>query len=493
MSRILVGNAFSMEPIVLLLVLSGTYLLYSVINAAVWNPISRLPGTKLSCWTDIVLKYHWLRGTRAHYVHSLHQRYGPIVRVGPNEVDISDMTAVKEIHRVKNGYLKAPFYQNLVPGTTNLFNALDVEFHRRHRRLLSSPLSESSLKSVEPTVDSYVKKAIVSMKHETDKRGSTDVAKFWLFMATDIIVELSFGQSFGILEHGKKNQYIEDLEGLSAKGSIKSTFPTLVSLATKLPLPVFKETAAAVSRLRDYSTEAVAQYKRNLAVDPTAAKPTLFQKLFKAGEEGLSDEEIRAEAQAYIVAGSDTTANTLTYLIYSVCKDTGVRQTLVKELSNLPDDFGHADLRELPYLNMVVDETLRLYAAVPSALPRVVPTGGANLAGHFLPSNTVVSTQAWTLHRDPKVFPDPDRFDPSRWEGVSKEMHDTVMPFGGGSRVCIGKHLAKMELRLSATRFFCAFPDSTVSSMDGMSDSDMEPRSYFLLAPKGGRCLINLR
>jgi cytochrome P450 len=126
-----------------------------------------------------------------------------VVRVGPQEVDISDMTAAKEIHRVKDGYKKAPFYQNLVPNTNNLFNTLDVEFHRHHRRLLSSPLSESSLKSVEPTVDGYVKTAIASMKREMDERGAADIAKFWLFMATDIIVELSFGESFGILRHGK--------------------------------------------------------------------------------------------------------------------------------------------------------------------------------------------------------------------------------------------------------------------------------------------------
>ncbi|RKL32836.1 hypothetical protein BFJ72_g10336 [Fusarium proliferatum] len=358
----------------------------------------------------------------------------PVVRVGPREVDISDIAAAKEIHRVKDGYRKAPFYQNLVPNTNNLFNTLDVEFHRHHRRLLSSPLSESSLKSVEPTVDAYVKMAIGSMKREMDERGAADVAKFWLFMATDIIVDLSFGESFGILKHGKKNQYIEDLEGLAAKGSIRSTFPTLISFATKLPLPVFKETAAAAQRIRDYSAEAVARYKTNFANNPAAAKPTLFRKLFEAGEAGLSNDEIRAEAQAYIVAGSDTTATTLTYLIYSVCSHDDVRQKLVTELMELPDDFGHNDLRELPHLNNIIDETLRLYAAVPSALPRVVPAGGAHLAGYFIPGETVVSTQAWTLHRDPHVFPDPEVWDPSRWEKGSKMMHDAVMPFGGGSR-----------------------------------------------------------
>ncbi|CVL06816.1 related to benzoate 4-monooxygenase cytochrome P450 [Fusarium mangiferae] len=474
------------------LLLCVLYFLYYATVTIFFNPLSRLPGPCISCWTDVILKYHWLKGTRAQYVHRLHQRYGPVVRVGPREVDISDMTAAKEIHRVKDGYGKAPFYQNLVPNTNNLFNTLDVEFHRHHRRLLSSPLSESSLKSVEPTVDAYVKMAIASINREMDERGAADVAKFWLFMATDIIVDLSFGESFGVLKHGKKNQYIKDLEGLAPKGSIRSTFPTLISLATKLPLPVFKETAAAAQRIRDYSTEAVARYKTNFANNPAAAKPMLLRKLFEAGEAGLSDDEIRAEAQAYIVAGSDTTATTLTYLIYSVCSHADVRQKLFKELMKLPDDYTHSDLRELPHLNNVIDETLRLYAAVPSALPRLVPVGGAHLAGYFIPGETVVSTQAWTLHRDPHVFPDPEVWDPSRWEKGSKMMHDAVMPFGGGSRVCIGKHLARMELRLATTRFFRAFPNAKVSSMEGMSEKDMELRAYFLLTPKGGRCLIQL-
>ncbi|KAJ4252348.1 hypothetical protein NW762_010946 [Fusarium torreyae] len=469
-------------------------------------------GPEVSRWTDIVLKYHWLKGTRAQYVHGLHQRYGqfetiklrcvadpvqsgPVVRVGTDEVDICDPTAAKAIHSVKEGYKKAPFYEILIPGTTNLVNAIDVEFHRRHRRLLSSPLSESSLKTVEPTVDSYMKTAIIGMRREMEERGAVDVAKFWLFMTTDIIVELSFGESFGILENGKdiqKNQYIEDLENLASRGAIRTTFPTLISLATKLPLPMFKETTAAVTRLRNYSEQAIARYKRDFASNPAAAKPMLFKKLFEAGEAGLSEEEIRAEAQAYIVAGSDTTSTTLTYLVFCVCRNNEVKKALVKELQMLSGDFSHADLRDLPYLNNVIDETLRLYAAAPGALPRVVPPGGAYLAGHFLPENTVVSTQAWTLHRNPLIFPNPEKWDPSRWEHGNKEMHDAVMPFGGGSRVCIGKHLAKMELRLATARFFRAFPNSTVSSLEGMSNDDMEPRAYFLMGTKGGRCLINV-
>jgi cytochrome P450 len=128
---------------------------------------------------------------------------GPIVRIGPNEVDISQISAVKEIHSVKGGYKKSPFYELLVPGTTNVFNSTDTEFHRRHRRILSSPLSESSIKTVESAVDQKVKLVISKMAEEMAARQVTDVAKMWLFMATDIISELSFGESFGMLEAGK--------------------------------------------------------------------------------------------------------------------------------------------------------------------------------------------------------------------------------------------------------------------------------------------------
>ncbi|KAJ3542904.1 hypothetical protein NM208_g3856 [Fusarium decemcellulare] len=452
--------------------------------------VSLPAGPPLSLWTDVVLKYHWLNGTRAKYVHRLHQCYGPVVRLGPNEVDISQITAVKEIHSVKGGYKKSQFYERLVPGTINIFSTTDTEFHRRHRRILSSPLSESSIKTVEVAVDLKVKLAISKMADEMAERQVTDVAKFWLFMATDIISELSFGESFGMLEAGKKNQYIEDLEGLAARGPILTTFPTLIAIARQLPIPFVRRPAAAAARLRAYSQQAVLQYKRDFASNPAADKPMLFRKLFKAGEDGLSDEEIRAEAQAYIVAGSDTTATTLTYLIWSVCRNTKVKETLVSELERLSHPFSDSDLRSLPYLNAVIDETLRLYAAAPSALPRVVPRGGSTLAGHYIPEDTIVSTQAWTLHRDPLVFPRPEQYDPSRWLAETKEMRDAMMPFGGGARACIGKHLARMELRLGAARFFRAFPSAIVSKKEGMSDKDMEPKVFFLLAPKGGRCLV---
>ena len=257
-----------------------------------------------------------------------------------------------------------------------------------------------------------------------------------------------------------------------------------------------------------------------MTVDPST-KPTLFSKLFKAGEEGMSDEEVIADAQAYIIAGSDTTAVTLTYLVWSICRDDGIKQNLLEELSSLPDDFDAAHLRDLPYLNGVIDETLHVYGAAPASLPRMVPTGGANLSGFWIPGGTTVTAQAYTMHRNPSVFPRPETFDPSRWATPTKQMKESFMPFGAGSRskshsilagvaivaepklidvsanqirclVCLGINLARMELRLAVALFFRRFPSARVSGREGMVDQDMDEVIYFLLGPKGRRCLIDV-
>jgi cytochrome P450 len=144
--------------------------------------------------------------------------------------------------------------------------------------------------------------------------------------------------------------------------------------------------------------------------------------------------EILANAQGYIVAGSDSTAVCLTYLIWAVCKRPLVQDRLVKELATIPPGYNERDLRDLPYLASLINETLRLYSPVPSGLPREVPAQGADVAGYWLKGGITVCAQAYSMHRDPVVFPNPEEFDPTRWENPTKAMTDSFMPFGRGSR-----------------------------------------------------------
>ncbi|KAJ5401140.1 hypothetical protein N7465_011629 [Penicillium sp. CMV-2018d] len=404
------------------------------------SPLARIPGPAISKWTDLVYIHYWFAGKAPNYVHELHENYGPIVRTGPNRVDICSVDAVKEIHKTNSRFLKSPWYRTLIPNNMeNVFSTTDPYFHSSRRRLLASPISDTSLHQHEDLITGRIKMTICKMAEETQIRGATDIFKWWLFMATDIIGELSFGESFRMLEAGEKSQYTLDLEGVSALQPIRTTFPNLVLFGKYLPLPALKR-----------------------------AK----------------------EAQGYIVAGSDTTAVTLTYLTYAVCGNRRIRDKLVAEVTALSEPIHDNDIRNLPYLNMVISETLRIYTAVPFGLPRSVPSEGASFNGYFLPSGATVSTQSYSLHRDPTIFPDPYTFNPERWENPTKEMKDISIPFGGGSRICIGLHLARMELRLGSVLYFREFPNAQRSDKEGMSTKDMEMQSFFLMAPKGHRCLI---
>ncbi|KAL4794579.1 cytochrome P450 [Aspergillus venezuelensis] len=478
------------------------------------KPLSSIPGPEITKWTGFMLKYYTVLGQRPRYVHALHEKYGPIVRISPSVVDISDIPAAREIHRIASPFLKSPWYRllNRKDGES-IFSTTDPDYHRRHRRLLSSPLSDVNLRAVEPLVQSRIQLAISRIREEgLSPRRAADIYKWFFFMATDIIGELSFGDSFRMLEIGKKNQYISDLETVAKIGGIRATFPFTMKVATFLPLSIFKEVVASTDRILNYATQSVERYKRHLALNPDSAKPTLFIKLYdarqakngKSQEECLSDREIRNDAQSFIVAGSDTTANTLTYLVWSVLRNPAIQTRLVAELAafaktlsierGVSEDeaFSDVDLRDLPYLNQVISESLRLYPAVPSGLPRAVPEKGSSLAGYWLPGDATVTTQLYSLHRDEEVFPEPERFDPDRWESPSKEMKDAYMPFGAGSRNCVGLHLAKMELRLATAYFFRSFPAARMSKREDMSDEDMDMMLHFLLSPKGKRCLVEV-
>lgn len=158
-----------------------------------------------------------------------------------------------------------------------------------------------------------------------------------------------------------------------------------------------------------YANEAIARYKKQLITNAENPRKSLFTRLYNATADGLTDAEIRDEALSFIIAGSDTTATTLTYLVWAVCRHPHVKHALLEEVLSLPAGFTDRDTRQLAYLGQVINETLRLYAAAPNALPRIVPPEGRTLAGYFIPEGLTVSTQAYSLHRDPAIFPDPDR------------------------------------------------------------------------------------
>lgn len=198
---------------------------------------------------------------------------------------------------------------------------------------------------------------------------------------------------------------------------------------------MFTEAVEAHQRVLGYAEESINRYYNLLASDPSRARLTVFTKVFQAKEEEtLTFREMRNDAAAFIIAGSDTTANTLTYAVWCICQHPQVKARLMKELSALPENFTDDHLRNLSYLKQVIEETLRLYPVVGTGLPREVPEAGATLAGYWVPPGSTVCAQSYSMHKDPAVFPDPEHFMPERWEKPTKDMKDAMMGFGLGSR-----------------------------------------------------------
>ncbi|KAH8678136.1 cytochrome protein [Xylariales sp. PMI_506] len=466
--------------------------LISWVYSLLTNPIQRIPGPWYTHLTGDIVGLKFISAQRPKYIDDLHNKYGRIVRIGPTEVSIKDTKAAERVFRTKGEFVKAKWYDGSAAGMLTIFSTRDVDLHRRYRRLLSGAITESGLVRHTPVVDSRIRLAIQRMQEEMESRGATDVFQWFFFMATDIIGELSFGESFKMLETGKKNEYIETLQAVGAAGALRNTFPKLSKVAEYLPIPWFSSAVNVRTKSKGYAAESLQRHYQLVEEHGEEAKPTLLSKLYKAGEEGLQFAEVVQNATTYIIAGSDTTANILTYLVWLICRHPEVKEKLLAELSEVPDTLDYSEVKGLPYLNQTIEEALRLYASVGIGLPREVPTEGYEFDGYYIPAGYTVSVPAYSLHRDPAVFTDPLRFNPSRWENPSKDMKTALIAFGGGSRICIGLHLARMELRLALARFWKTFPNAKVSTREGFRDQDMEHKMFLLSAPKGLRCLIEL-
>lgn len=332
------------------------------------------------------------------------------MRYAPGHVDISDIDAVREIHKSKGGYRKSDWYLSLAPpGVFTLMNITEPRMHTRWRRLLGGPFQDNYLQKLEPVVSEKMAAALDKMAEELKERGCIDVLKWWIYMALDIITELSYGASVNILEEEQENRYIMDyLEGLGPVHAVRTTLPIVMEVASRLRLPMFNKLLNAGPRAAVWARDTIKAYKDLLASDNP--KLTLFTPLFNKGDKGFTDLQITHLAGSNITAGSHTTATVMTYTVWAICKHPEVRDRLAKEVAQLPQGFCNNDVRNLPYLNCVIKESVRLYAAVPSVLPRTVPDGGEEFMGYYIPAGTTVSTQCYSLHRMKEYFPDPLRY-----------------------------------------------------------------------------------
>ncbi|KAI2631766.1 cytochrome P450 [Xylaria nigripes] len=452
------------------------------------------------------LLYACRRGKRYQIVDDVHKKLGPVVRIQPNHVSVADDEAIPIIYGHGNGFLKADFYDAFVSIRRGLFNTRDRAEHTRKRKLISHTFAPKSISQFEPYIAENLKTFVnrwdelVDKSPRKDKTAYTDCLTWFNYVAFDTIGDLAFGTPFGMLKAGADIAevrtspnappiYAPAVEILNRRGEVSATLgclPGIKPYAKWLPDPFFSKGLAAVEHLAGI---AIARVKDRLENPPDINRKDLLSRLQEGRDDKgqpLGIEELTAEALTQLIAGSDTTSNSSCALLYYVARTPGVLAKVQGELdAAIPDhetkvpDFE--SIRNLPYLEAVINETLRIHSTSGIGLPRQIPSTsqGISLNGHYFPPGTVLSVPTYSIHHSREIWgDDADEYRPERWENLTLRQKNAFIPFSYGPRSCVGRNVAEMEMKMIAATWMRRYDVS-------LRQDVMETREGFLRKPLG--------
>jgi len=224
---------------------------------------------------------------------------------------------------------------------------------------------------------------------------------------------------------------------------------SVVRLPSWVPTRRNREEKRALRRIDQLLNRFIAEHRAS-----REAPADLLSVLLAATDEesgiGMSDSQLHEEMMTLFLAGHETTAMAMTWTWYLLSQHPQVEARLVDELSQVLQGRAPTigDLAQLPYTEMVVRESMRLYPPAPGVARE--PIEDVRIGGYDVPRGSLVTVNTYAMHRDRRFFEDPERFDPERFGPGWEERIDryAFLPFGGGPRVCIGNGFAMMEARL---------------------------------------------
>ncbi|KAL9012057.1 MAG: hypothetical protein Q9173_003152, partial [Seirophora scorigena] len=444
-------SAFGFSGI--LLSLATVVVLYSVAIAvynAYLHPLSHIPGPKIAASSRVSWARHIRNGTMVHHIQKLHEKYGDVVRIAPNELSfISGETAWQDIYGLRIGkrntgaYLKDPMFFPLPPNGTNSIIAANEADHARERRLISHAFSDKALRDQEGIIQSYVD-LLVRRLHEQvrgDAKGKVDMVRWYNYTTFDVIADLTFGESFHCLRDKDYHPWVPmAFQTVKSFGiiSIKRYFPFWAKV-----LKLF-ETQAALNFRREFFAFVDKKIATRLSMEMT--RPDFMSFIMRhQDEKGMTIKEIESTLNSFMVAGSETSATSLSGTTLLLLQNPDKMKKLVAEIRGRfksQEEITLEEVIKMRYLMAVISESLRMYPPVPTGFPRVVPDGGDMISGHWVPEKTSVYVSQFPANRSPRNFTDPDSFVPERWLGDEKYAKDNfavVNPFSFGPRNCVGK------------------------------------------------------
>ncbi|RDH36959.1 benzoate 4-monooxygenase cytochrome P450 [Aspergillus welwitschiae] len=451
---------------------AGLYLALILIVYSIYqrylHPLAKYPGPFLACLTDLWQVYQFLTLKQPYTLTELHEKYGPIVRYGPDKLSITHEGAIQAIYQKGGrGMPKTEFYDAYGAAHPNVFGMRDEEQHSIRRRHMSHGFSMSYVKEMEQYLDLNIRILRDKIREHSSHNRAFDLKKALHYYVIDVLGELAFSQSFGIQETDDEARVPPVIEH-SLLAAVTGAWPAMTATLKKyLPLVPYKplqQLFAGRKACADLASECVRRRLGDFGgnrMSKSDDRKDILTNLILAKHpdtgEHLTQTDLETEAFGFIIAGTHTTSATTTLLFYHLLHNPRYMEECVKEIeTNLPHlTYGEtaysvsAAEAALPFLRNCIRENFRITPVFTMPLARrVMSPTGVMIDGQHIPQGTSIAVCNHAFHHNPDVWGvDHNIFNPYRWENTEiAAKARLLMHFGLGGRQCIGKTIAMTNI-----------------------------------------------
>ncbi|VTO81718.1 unnamed protein product [Fusarium graminearum] len=479
------------------------------------SPLRQVPGPFVARFTDAWYLYRTWKGHFEQDNLALHRQHGPIVRYGVNRYSIDDPLASKTIYGPGSKFAKSTWYDAWTAPDSpwNLFSDRSIKHHSEARRQYQSTYAMSALIGYESYVDECAELFSCRLAELSQGGTSVNIAHWLQCYAFDVIASITYSKRLGFLDQG------EDIAGLMQTLKSSISFATLVGIYSRWH-PILFRLVSLVPGSGSNGFLHVERFTRSCINDCKANPRAVHDDHEKSSDSGISflhkfldkhqkDPEkftqyhIFSGCTANMAAGSDTTAISLSSILYFLLKNPQSMKKLRDEIDSkqkegkLSECLTFKESQDMPYFQVVIKEALRMHPATGLPLERVVPEGGADLCGQHFPQGTIIGVNSWVQHRNVGIFgPDADTFNPERWltddPAKLSLMNQHWMPFGLGSRTCIGRHVSMLEICKLVPRLVRDF-DFELAGDLALPNSEWELKNHWFVFQNNFFVRVRLR
>ncbi|KAI0114057.1 cytochrome P450 [Nemania sp. FL0031] len=495
---------FAFQAVSLLLIACVTWEFCIGVYRVTFHPLSRIPGPRLaaiSYWYEIYYEVV-LGGQYFKRIKGMHEEYGPIIRINPDEVHVNDAEFINNIYPTTSRKTDKPRWVGRRSGTPDSIVAtLSHEKHRIRRNSISAFFSAASVGRVEPIIKERLERMLERWS-KLGRDGGVVLKMPMVFQAyaSDVVTSYAFGGSLGFVDHEDwGEEYFSSQEKYFQLTHIFGAFPIVMSLINNIPswvMAVFIPNLSAMSEKQEWRVNRVRQIRAS--PDPNAVKSTIFEGILSSNlpENEKTDARMANDAQLIVLAGESTTGHTLSAILFELLSHPDVYKTAKDEVTlAMPGKNGvasHADVRKLPYLNAVINEGLRLHPGVISRMPRISPDKDIIYYDkkrgktYVVPAGTPASMTSFVTHSDQELFEEPLQFNPHRWIN-NPNLSRVTIPFSHGSRNCVGEGIARCEMSMMLAtilrhyEIYSGQAGSTLELYDTIRERDIDANSEMII------------